>query len=84
MSEQASESTQAKIEKRFYSPIEVAKVLGVSRTLVYEMISAGELPAAKLGNERNAALRLPRSAIDALEQKAFAAASARAETPAQE
>jgi excisionase family DNA binding protein len=53
----------------FLKPIEAAQALGVSRTRVYELVKAGELPHILLGN--TSTIRIPRAAIDALVEEAM-------------
>ncbi len=43
------------VEKLLYTPVEAAHALGVSRSTVYELISAGVLPSVQIGSCR----RLP-------------------------
>lgn len=38
-----------KINKAVYSVTEAAKVLGISRTLAYDLANSGELPVLRLG-----------------------------------
>lgn len=71
-------------DKRFITPAEAARVLGLSHTKIYEMLGTGKLASVKLGDKRNSARLIPCSAIDALEQSAFRAASARAGTLTQD
>jgi excisionase family DNA binding protein len=51
--EQSSDSPQ--LLKAF----EVAKILGLGRTKVYEMMASGELPVVRIGT----AVRVPRQAL---------------------
>ncbi|MGX8797856.1 helix-turn-helix domain-containing protein [Fusibacter sp. JL298sf-3] len=37
-------------EKATYSVAEVAKILGIGKSLAYELAHAGQLPVLKLGN----------------------------------
>lgn len=37
------------VDKLLYTPVEVAHALGVSRSTVYELISAGVLPRSRSG-----------------------------------
>lgn len=37
------------MDKLLLRPVEVAEVVGVGRSKVYELISAGELPSIRLG-----------------------------------
>ncbi|GEM_PF-5209742 len=59
----------------FLRPIEVSKLLQVSRSKVYELIAAGQIPARKIG----ASLRIPRAALEAM-----AAETVAADRPAEE
>ena len=36
------------IEPMFYSPVEVAKLIGFGRSSVYELIRAGEIPSIRI------------------------------------
>jgi excisionase family DNA binding protein len=38
------------VEKQFYRPDEVAKILSVSTNFVYRLIVTGKLPAVKIGS----------------------------------
>lgn len=49
-----------KIQKSVYSIPEVAKVLGVSRTLAYDLANKGELPVLRLGKR----MVIPKVALD--------------------
>ena len=51
-----------------------ARALSCSRSKVYEMVAAGELPAARLGSS----IRIPRAAIEKLASDAMKAAPERA------
>jgi excisionase family DNA binding protein len=48
--------------------VEAAKLLGCSRTRVYELVQQGHLPAVRLGGT---SIRIPRIAIDAMIQNAM-------------
>lgn len=37
------------MDKLLLKPVEVAEIVGVGRSKVYELISAGELPSIRLG-----------------------------------
>lgn len=50
-------------ERKAYSPGEVAKMLGISRSGVYNMIRVGILPAFPIGKRQ---IRIPRQAVDEL------------------
>lgn len=54
------------IEPLFLRPIEAAKVLGVCRSKIYEMVLAEELPSIRLGGS----VRIPRRALVEMEQRA--------------
>ncbi|WP_432571179.1 excisionase family DNA-binding protein [Kineococcus sp. SYSU DK005] len=43
-----------------YDPLGAAKYLGISRTGLFELLKAGELPSVKIGRLR----RIPASALD--------------------
>lgn len=47
--------------KEFLRPVLVASLLGVTRSRVYQLIAAGEVPAVRVGG----ALRVPRTAWEA-------------------
>jgi excisionase family DNA binding protein len=49
-------------------PVDAAKALSLSRSKIYELISAGDLAAVKIGGS----LRVPRAALDNLVKQAFA------------
>ena len=51
--------------------IEAAKALGCSRTRVYELVHAGDLPHVRLGGT---SIRIPRAAIEKLVRDAMTAA----------
>jgi excisionase family DNA binding protein len=53
--------------KRFLSPAEVAKVLGVSSISVYRWTETGTLPSVKLGSRR----LIPSEVVDSLVATAF-------------
>ena len=46
----------------FLRPLDVAKILGVTRTTVYSLIKTGEIPASKIGNN----VLIKRETIDRL------------------
>lgn len=37
------------MEKRLLKPMEVAVILGIGRSLVYELIACGEVPSIRIG-----------------------------------
>ena len=47
------------MEKNFYTPSEVRRILGVRQKLVYELLKNGTLPSIKLGNQ----WKIPRAAL---------------------
>ena len=49
-----------KINKAVYSVAEAAKVLGISRTLAYDLANAGELPVLRLGKR----MVIPKAALE--------------------
>ncbi len=49
------------MERMLLTPMEVREVLGIGRSLVYEMLASGQLPSIKLG-------RLVRVPSDALQR----------------
>ncbi len=56
-----------KIEKATYSVSEAAKVLGISRTLAYELVSEGEIPSLQLKTRRV----VPKIAIEKMLENAY-------------
>lgn len=52
MSHRPSTGEASPLERRAYSPVETAQVLGVSRSKVYEMLTAGTLTSIKLGGRQ--------------------------------
>jgi excisionase family DNA binding protein len=40
------------MDKQVYKISEVAKILGISRSLVYRLIAEGKIPAMKLGKKK--------------------------------
>ena len=60
-------------DKAFLSPGEVSVLLGVTRARVYQLISAGQIPAVRFGG----AIRIPRLAWERwLQQRADQALAA--------
>jgi excisionase family DNA binding protein len=58
------------LEPLLLRPIEAAKLLGLSRSTVYEMIAAGELPSVRLGHS----IRVPLAALkDWIEERTVVA-----------
>jgi excisionase family DNA binding protein len=55
-------------EQILLRPIEAAKALGCSRTRVYELVHAGDLPHVRLGGT---SIRIPRAAIEKLVRDAM-------------
>ncbi|MGK2858192.1 MAG: helix-turn-helix transcriptional regulator [Thermoanaerobaculia bacterium] len=47
-------------EKKLLRPKEVMEVIGLGRSKLYELMSAGELPVVRIGR----AVRIPADAID--------------------
>ena len=45
-------STKAHVESLLYTPAEAARALKMSRSKVYQMIRAGEIPSVKIGDSR--------------------------------
>ena len=45
---------------------DAARVLGVSRSLIYKLLNAGELPSVKIGNSRRIPIRAVRDLASAL------------------
>lgn len=48
------------MEKLLLKPMEVAKVLGIGRSLVYEMLATKELPSIRIGR----CIRIPANALE--------------------
>ena len=60
------------LEPLLLRPTEAAKLLGLSRSTVYEMIAAGELPSVRLGHS----IRVPLGALKMwIDQRTIPAAS---------
>ncbi len=55
-------STEAAVERVLLRVEEVAKVTGISRSKIYEMIAAGELPSVRLGPRST---RIPKAGLTA-------------------
>jgi excisionase family DNA binding protein len=49
------------VNKLLLTPAEVAEVLGVGRSTVYELLAAGLVESVRIGRAR----RIPRAALDA-------------------
>jgi len=47
-------------EQRFLRPVDIASALGVSVSRIYQLLSAGAIPATRVGG----AIRIPRAAWD--------------------
>jgi excisionase family DNA binding protein len=56
------------VEQLLLRPAEAARVLGCSRTRVYELIHTGDLPHILLGGT---GIRIPRAAIDRMIEAAL-------------
>jgi excisionase family DNA binding protein len=54
---------RVELTKQMYSPVEVAKMVSVSRDTVLRMIQRGELRARNMGTEKRATWRVPKDAI---------------------
>jgi excisionase family DNA binding protein len=50
-----------KLERLLLRPVEVAELIGVSKSRVYEMIARGEVPSIEIGNSRTK--RVPMTAL---------------------
>ena len=61
-----------RIEPLFLRPIEAARLLGVSRTRIYEMLNTGSIPAVRLEGRT---WRIPRAAIEKLAHDAMNAST---------
>ena len=59
--------TEEKIQKATYSVAEAAKVLGISRTLAYELVYEGEIPSLQLKTR----LVVPKIAIEKMLEDAY-------------
>jgi excisionase family DNA binding protein len=51
-----------KVERRTYTVLEVAEILGIGRNTAYEVCRNGEIPTIRVGGR----VLIPRSAIDEL------------------
>jgi len=49
------------MEKLTYNVPEAAKVLGISRSLAYELVKRGEIPALRIGSKR---VVIPKAALE--------------------
>ena len=47
-------------QRKLYTVVEVAAILGLGRTLVYQLVLRGDIPSIKIGRSR----RIPRFAVD--------------------
>jgi excisionase family DNA binding protein len=63
---------QHNTEQVLLRPIEAAKMLGCSRTRIYELCHSGDLPHVRLGGS---SIRIPREAINSLVAEAMATAA---------
>jgi excisionase family DNA binding protein len=59
-----------RIEPVFLRPVEAARMLSISRTRIYELLSAGSIPAVRLEGRT---WRIPRAAIEKLVRDAMKA-----------
>ena len=50
------------VERKTYTVVEVAKILGIGRNTAYEVCRNGEIPTIKIGGR----ILVPRKAIDEL------------------
>ena len=50
------------VERKTYTVVEVAKILGIGRNTAYEVCRNGEIPTIKIGGR----ILVPRTAIDEL------------------
>ena len=48
------------MEKQLLKPMEVSRVLGIGRSLVYELIATGDLPSIRIGR----CIRVSSEALD--------------------
>ena len=48
------------MEKILLKPMEVTQILGIGRSLVYEMLAIGELPSIRIGR----CIRIPRNELE--------------------
>jgi prophage regulatory protein len=48
------------MEKLLMKPMEVAQILGIGRSLVYEMLATKELPSIRIGR----CIRIPANALE--------------------
>lgn len=49
-----------------YSPSQVARILGLSRTKTYDLLSSGAIPSVKIGRSRRVPARLLNDYIESL------------------
>jgi excisionase family DNA binding protein len=56
------------MERVFLRPTEAARALGCSRTRIYELVHAGDLPYVRLGGS---SIRIPKAAIQKLVEDAM-------------
>lgn len=47
--------------KKFYSPREVAAILGVCRETILRRVRDGRIPSTRLGRGKNSVIRIPKS-----------------------
>ncbi|HET9443563.1 MAG TPA: helix-turn-helix domain-containing protein [Acidimicrobiales bacterium] len=52
---------EEKVQKLLLTPVETARLLGIGRTKVYELMAAGALKSVRIGRAR----RVPTDAVDA-------------------
>lgn len=53
------------MQRLFVRPTEAADALGLGRSTIYQLISAGELPAVRVGGS----VRIPASALEAFAER---------------
>jgi excisionase family DNA binding protein len=56
------------VDKLLLTPVEVGRLLGVSRSTVYELLQKGELASLKVGGCRRIRLDALQAYLDALSQ----------------
>ena len=60
-------------ERLLLRPVEAAEMLGISRSLIYELAAAGEIGTVRMGS----ALRIPRGEVEAYVARLLQEAAAR-------
>jgi excisionase family DNA binding protein len=74
----AKQNARASVEPEFLTVLQFARLTALSRSGVYKLIDTGKLPSVKIGG----AVRIPRSALEALRAGTTAPPAEKEETPA--